>query len=173
MPRHAEWFQRVPAIVAVLEELPADSLDRRMIQELFAVSARRALQLMGRFGAKPMGGALIVGRQALLEALRAVQQDPAWCFEQRRRGNLERRLLELNQLRRAQQVQLRLPQPGAATTWHELEPWAEFGPQCLSVRYETALQLLERLYLIAKAAVDDLEGFERRATAINREAAGQ
>ena len=74
MARPVDLFQRLPKIIALLEQ-PDQSqlLNRQAIQDLFGIERRNAQYLLGRFGATRLGNALVIDRTHLAAALLALQ----------------------------------------------------------------------------------------------------
>ena len=66
MPMKKMWLLRLPEIRTELEALPAPVIDRAMIEQIFGVRRRRALQLMQYFGGWQSGQACLVDRLDLL-----------------------------------------------------------------------------------------------------------
>ena len=90
MPASPLWIHRLPGCLPALASLPQDFIDRRTLEEILGVGKWTAWRIMRHCGAEEgPGGALVCRRDALVERLRAVQQDGRLAPEIARRQRLE------------------------------------------------------------------------------------
>ena len=164
MPRLSEWFHRVNEIQSQVETMSGGHLlDRHDIEALFLVGPRRAIQLLHGFEGQRVGGALVLSREALLAHLRSLLEDPEYLQAWRRRQRVESKLEEARIQNRARQVIL-APRPARLDL---LPEGVSLEPGCLKVEFQEGIELLERLYELARSLASNFEEFEKQV-AINR-----
>jgi hypothetical protein len=73
MPAKAEWLLRLPEIRAALERFDAPVVDRSVIEELFGLKRRRAIELLLQLGGYQAGRTFLVDRARLLDRLAAFE----------------------------------------------------------------------------------------------------
>jgi hypothetical protein len=134
-------------------------LDRAAIESLFQVSRRHASRILQRMGAHHIGGAMVISAEDLLLRIEQLQQDKNVQFEQRRRERLEQQLLNARREIRSRRIAIH-PLQGL-TTIHALPHEIRFEPGELHVRFNTPVELLQRLMVLAEAIADNWEAFER------------
>ena len=78
----------LPRIIEELRRLPVPVLDRAVIEKLFGLKRRQAIQLLHRFGGYQAGRIFLVDRQELVEQLEAIRDGETFSYEQRRRRRL-------------------------------------------------------------------------------------
>ena len=78
MPQLPLWYWRLPEIVRHLKTpgMPP-ILDRPAVEELFRVSRRQAIRLLGAAKGYQVGKTFIVDRQALIEYLESIEKSGA------------------------------------------------------------------------------------------------
>src|SRR3954464_8831364 len=99
MPARALWLLQIPDILAMLETLELPVVDRSVIERLFGLRRRRAIELLHRFGGYQAGRTFLVDRRLLIEHLRRLADGEEF---QRETGRKERLDHTLDQLRRQQ-----------------------------------------------------------------------
>ena len=87
MPPQPLWLLHLPRIIGELCRLPVPVLDRAVIEKLFGLKRRQAIQLP-RFGGYQAGRTFLVDRQELLDQLEAIRDGETFRYEQRRRRRL-------------------------------------------------------------------------------------
>ena len=110
MPAKAAWLLHIPEIVAMLETFDVPVVDRSVIEHLFGLRRRRAIELLHRFDGYQAGRTFLVNRQVLIDHLRRLATGEEFQRETRRQERLE---LVIDQLRR-HQAAARVKIPGAA-----------------------------------------------------------
>ena len=55
MPAKAQWLLQIPEIVSLLETFEVPVVDRAIIERLFGLRRRRAIELLHRFGGYQAG----------------------------------------------------------------------------------------------------------------------
>ena len=156
MPPTASWIVRLPEAIEQLEVMERRTVTRSDLQELFGVSKRTAVNLMHRFGAAPLGNALVLDRELLVKQLRRLQRGQAFDYETRRQAHV------LETLRRARIHRVRIPVSpetyGVQMTG--LPAGVVVGPGRIEVTFETAREGVQRLFELAQALTNDFDTFE-------------
>ncbi|MBM3725407.1 MAG: hypothetical protein FJW40_08290 [Acidobacteria bacterium] len=153
MSAKAQWLLQLPEILRQLEALPSPVLDRAAIERLFGVGRRRAIQLMGLFGGYQIGRTFVLERSKVLAALRSRVEDQEFRQERRRKARVAEALDELYRVQAAKAVVLPV-QPGL-----KVGPGVVLEPGRLEIRFDTAEELLARLFELAQAVSRDFERF--------------
>ena len=83
-----QWLLRVPEIRQEVALLDVPVLDRTMVEGLFHVGWRRAIDLMHTFGSYQTGQALLIDRSTLLRQLEALEAGAEFALEQGRKQRL-------------------------------------------------------------------------------------
>jgi len=92
-----KWLLNIPEIRRQLSELAVPVVDRDMVERLFDLRRRRAIELMHCFGGFQSGRTFLVDRLQLLSELGRMEQGDEFANEARRRARLG---TGLNTLRR-------------------------------------------------------------------------
>ena len=158
MARPVDWFQRLPKIIALLDQPGQPQLlHRQAIQDLFGVERRNAQYLLGRFGATRLGNALVIPPALLAAALRALQNQDD--FERQvHRHNQVRAVLAKRRLT-LQLSRITLPDP-ISETLNTLPSSIRLGPGHLSIEFSGAVDLLTQLLELSRAIGEDFGHFE-------------
>ena len=88
MPAKALWLLHVPEIIAMLETFDVPVVDRAIIERLFGLRRRRAIELLHRFGGYQAGRTFLIDRRLLIEHLRRLADGEELQRESRRRERL-------------------------------------------------------------------------------------
>ena len=99
MAAKAAWLLHIPEIVSQLETFSVPVVDRAIIEHLFGLRRRQAIELLHRFGGYQAGRTFLVNRRLLIEQLRRLADREE--FQQENRGK-ERLDHVVGQLRRDQ-----------------------------------------------------------------------
>lgn len=156
MPAKPRWFTRIPEIVERLNGLTCPVVDRETVEDLFGLGRRQAIHLLSRFGGFQLGRTYAVDRAYLVQQLQDLRRDPDWWRETARRRRFARTLSELRSASRAAQVTL--PAEPLAPRGFPPGVYVEAGE--LRVRFESAVELLGKLYAVAQVAAEDLDAFQ-------------
>ena len=158
MARSVDWFQRLPQILALLEEPGHPQLlNRQGIQDLFGVERRNAQYLLTRFGASRFGNALCIERAQLANALRELATQDGCVRQIQRHQNVRTVLAD----RRAGLKLARITQPPpSSNSPGQLPSTIQFEPGRLAIEFSGAVDLLSQLFELSRAIGDDFERFE-------------
>lgn len=158
MPDQPSWLQRVPDILNKLSASDAPTVfDRAAVEVLFGLRRRQAIRLLSQCGGYQAGRTFLVPREALLEYLNTRIDSERVSFAVRRKTRI---LDDLNKSRRLSSGQViigtRHPERGAF-----LPHGVHLRPGLLEVRFDSPVQLLEKLFALAQAVSNDFDQFER------------
>jgi hypothetical protein len=159
MPPKPQWLLRIPEILEELSSLDLPVVDRALIERIFGLKRRRAVEVLHSFGGYQAGRTFLVERRELLRRLKSIQGSPEFAFEQRRRERLTEVLEKMRKYRAAARVRIPAPPEAwrqAPTRWPE---GVRLEGGRLTVEFATAEELLGRLFGIAQAAANDFERF--------------
>jgi hypothetical protein len=170
MPAIPAWHSRIPAIRATLGRLEEPLLDRAAIETLFGLGRRQAIRLLTALGGHQAGKTFLVTRDALLERLDALAAQRPIASEIARRTRVRDALLALEDEVRSSAPSIRrekaLATPVAAPPPASRDKWPEGvsldRPGELLIRFETAEELLGRIFALTEDAAADFEGFLKK-----------
>ncbi len=157
MPRQSDWLLRLPPIQAELLQLSVPVVDRSVIESVFQVGRRRAIQLMHRFGGYQSGRTFLLDRASLLRSLAALESGEAFATELHRKEKLSAELDRIREFTRASRVSVPAAPGVYDTRLASLPSGVLFEPGRLTVEFGSPEELLERLFALSQALVNDLE----------------
>jgi hypothetical protein len=151
MPRKSEWYQHLPAALAMIRTFPAPVVDRAGLETLLQVSRRAAIRLMHRFGGYQAGRTFLIAREDLARQLEAIRDGDNYQWESRRRERLDRALQKRIVIQVTSEVKNR--------TLLNLPSGVELERRKLEIRFESTEELLRRLFEFSQAISSDYESF--------------
>jgi hypothetical protein len=160
MPAKPEWLLRLPEIRAELELIEVPIVDRSMIERIFGLKRRRAIELMHKFGGYQTGRAFLLDRVRLLEELRSLESGDDFAGEKRRRARLRDMVESSREHLIAARVRIPVRAAAGRPGLDRLAPGVLLLPGILSIEFERPVELLEKLYGLAQAITHDFERFE-------------
>ena len=160
MPRKSDWLLRLPAIQHELQQLSVPVVDRSIFESVFQVGRRRAIQLMHRFGGYQSGRTFLLDRTALLRSLRSLESGDEFSLELRRKERLSAHFDQIRKFAAASRVSVPAAPGVYDTRLSSLPQGVRLEPGRLTVDYGSLEQLLERLFALSQALVNDLERFQ-------------
>jgi len=160
MPAKPRWLLRVPEIIEALSALPTPWVDRAVVERLFDLRRRRAIQLLHAFEGFQVGRTFLADREAVLAWLRAVESGADYHWEEKRRQRLGEKLAVVRRHVRAARVSIT---PQAAPGWPS---GVHLDAGRMVIDYDGVQDLLAKLYGLARAAAEDFEQFQN---AVRRE----
>ena len=126
MPAKALWLLQIPEIVALLETFDVPVVDRSIIERLFGLRRRRAIELLHRFGGYQAGRTFLIDRRLLIEHLRRLADGEEFQRESRRKERLDHTVDQLRRHQTAARVKISV-QPDVFSR-KLAEPVARGGP---------------------------------------------
>ena len=163
MPAKAAWLLKVPEIVAMLESFDVPVVDRAIIERLFGLRRRRAIELLHRLGGYQTGKTFLVDRHVLIENLRRVAAGEEFDRESRRKERLDGAIDQLRRYQAAARVSIPVPADVFSRKLKDLSPGVALVPGQLHIAFSGAEDLLTKLFEFAQAVSNDYDRF-RAAT---------
>ncbi len=117
MPAKPAWLLMVPEIVMLLESFDAPVVDRAIVEHLFGLRRRRAIELLHRFGGYQAGRTFLVDRRLLIDSLRRLAEGDEFERESRRKQRLEAGIDQLRRHQAAARVRIPVQRTYSAASW--------------------------------------------------------
>jgi hypothetical protein len=159
MPAPSQWLLHIPEIIGELEVLDAPVIDRSLIEKLFGLRRRQAIDLCHRFGGFQAGRTFLVDRLHLIAELKQIHQNPGFEVEIRRRERLSVMVSEARRLRAGAEVRLPVTSGALDRRIRDLPEGIRLEAGYLTVSFDRPEELLAKLFELAKAAHNDFEAF--------------
>ncbi len=161
MPAQPAWIPRIEAVCRDLEQLPRPWLERADIEVMLGVRRRRAQQLLEACATGQVGSSSVTTPVALAEYLRRIASGTDAEHERNRRERVGRVLNDLRTKWTSQpRVVVEAPVRVASQKLRDLPEGVELAPGCITVRFASPGEALERLLALAMAIGNDLEEFQ-------------
>jgi hypothetical protein len=161
MPRKPAWYGKLDHIVAELTALPGASVDRSTLQFLLGIGARRAQQIMADCATERVGTSSLADRDLLCQYLRRLASGDAGFHEQQRRRRVAAVLDRMQQAWIARpKVLVEAPLTIVNQRFEDLPEGVALEPGCITVRFRSPQEALERLLALAMAIGSDMQRFE-------------
>ena len=161
MPDQPTWIPKIPAIVEILEKPGAPPfLDRTAVETLFGLRRRQAIALLHRLQAQRVGTGLVVERAILLRFLQNPLSRAAYQDEQHRSTRLAAGLGQARLDLERRRISIPTPYDPDGIDFAGLPPGIHLQRQQLIVAFDTPTELLEKLFALGKALMNDYESFE-------------
>jgi len=160
MPARAVWLLQIPVIVSQLDTFDVPVVDRAIVERLFGLRRRRAIELMHRFGGYQAGRTFLIDRRLLIEQLRRLAEGEEFQSESRRKERLQDAVDEFR--RNITAARVRIPVPAAAPVWSaiDLVVGVALEPGHLHISFHGTEDLLSKLYRLSQAAANDFIRFQ-------------
>ena len=134
-------------------------VDRACFERVFGVRRRRAIQLLHQFGGYQSGRTFFIERVKLLRSLRRMARgDYEW--ELARRTKLVAEIERTKKLLPGRQVQIVVPAEVAEQKIADLPAGVHLQPGELRIEFNGAEELLQRLFELSQAILNDYQRFE-------------
>jgi hypothetical protein len=171
MPAKAAWLLKIPEIVAMLEAFDVPVVDRAIIERLFGLRRRQAIELLHRFGGFESGRTFLVDRHVLIENLRRLAAGEEFDRESRRKERLDGAIDRLRRYQTAARVSIPVPPDVFNRKLKDLSAGLALEPGHLHVTFSGAEDLLAKLFELAQAASNDYDRFCAAAEPVDRRTA--
>jgi hypothetical protein len=166
MPAKALWLLHVPEIIAMLETFDVPVVDRAIIERLFGLRRRRAIELLHRFGGYKAGRTFLVDRHLLIEHLRRLADGEEFQQERQRKERLGHTVDQLRRHQTAARVKISVQPDVFSRKLAELSAGVALGPGHLHIEFSGTEDLLSKLYELSQAASNDFDRFRAAAEPI-------
>jgi hypothetical protein len=163
MPAKPPWLLRVPVIIAMLETFDVPVVDRSVIEHLFGLRRRRAIELLHCFGGFQAGRTFLVDRLVLIDQLQRLAEGEEFQMEERRKERLNDTIDQLRRHQAAARVKIPVPPNGFSLKLAELSAGVSLEPGHLHIEFSGTEDLLTKLYGLSQAASHDFDRFRAAA----------
>jgi hypothetical protein len=163
MPAKAPWMLLIPEIIAMLEVFDVPVIDRAVIERLFGLRRRRAIELLHRFGGYQAGQTFLVDRNRLIQQLRMIAEGEEFERESRRRERLDQNLDCLRRSRSGVKVKIPIEPEMLGRNVDGLSAGIGLSPGHLQIEFDSVEELLSKLYELSQAAATDFDRFRAAA----------
>ena len=163
MPAKALWLLHIPEIIAMLETFDVPVVDRAIIERLFGLRRRRAIELLHRFGGFQTGRTFLLERRLLIEHLRRLADGEEFQRESRRKERLDHTVDQLRRQQTAARVKISVQPDVFSRKLANLSPGVALEAGHLHIMFCGTEDLLTKLFELSQAASNDFDRF--RATA--------
>jgi hypothetical protein len=171
MPAKALWLLHIPEIIAMLEMFDVPVVDRAIIERLFGLRRRRAIELLHRFGGYKAGRTFLVDRHLLIEHLRRLADGEEFQQERQRKERLGHTVDQLRRHQTAARVKISVQPDVFSRKLAELSAGVALGPGHLHIEFSGTEDLLSKLYELSQAASNDFDRFRAAAEPIESRSA--
>jgi len=160
MPAKALWLLQIPEIVSQLETFDVPVVDRSIIEHLFGLRRRRAIELLHRFGGYQAGRTFLIDRRLLIGHLRRLAEGEEFQAESRRKERLGDAVGQLRRYRIASRVKIPVQADMLGQGVTGLSDGVVLEPGHLHISFRgTEEDLLSKLYALSQAAAKDFDRF--------------
>ena len=172
VPAKPLWLERLPQVIARLEERSEAWVDRATVESLLGVGRRRAQQLLARLPCRRVGTSVVAARDETIAYLRLIAAGEGTHYEQRRQQKLWE---HLESVRRewTQQAPVLVEVSRQQVRGIEVHDFAalpegvELAPGTITVRFDSPEEALRKLMALAMAIGQNRTAFESRVS-LNR-----
>jgi hypothetical protein len=157
------WWQHIEEIRSMLAEVQLPVIDRSVVERLFGLRRRQAIELMHRFGGYQAGRTFLIGREQLVEQLDRILAGDECRREAARRERVSAEIERVQRTRRSEAVRIPVTPDVFDTRMRALAPDVQLRPGKLEIEFAGAEDLLRKLFGLAQAVANDYGNFERAA----------
>ena len=168
MPAKPVWLLKIPEIIRMLEAFDVPVVDRAIIERLFGLRRRQAIELLHRFGGFESGRTFLVDRHVLIENLRRLAAGEEFDRESRRKERLDGAIDRLRRYQTAARVSIPVPPDVFNRKLKDLSAGVALEPGHLHVAFSGAEELLSKLYELAQVASNDFDRFRAAAESVEQ-----
>ena len=149
LPDNPSYIHKVAGILAEARApKPIPFFRRRDIEALFGLKKRQAVNLMHRIGAVRVSRELAVEQPDLVQWLEELLSDPSAVAEWQRHEKVIKRIVDMKAETAARAIKIVLPEGAPA---NDIPAGVSLQPGLLTVAFSSQQELLERLFLLARA----------------------
>jgi hypothetical protein len=159
MPAKALWLLHIPEIVAQLEVFDVPMVDRAIIEQVFGLRRRRAIELLHRFGGYQAGRTFLIDRRLLIGHLQSLIEGDDFQRESRRKERLGGVIERLRESQTAARVKIPAPRDVRSRMVAGLSAGIALEPGHLHIEFSGTEELLTKLYELSQAASNDFGRF--------------
>lgn len=152
----------------MLAEVALPVIDRAVIQSVFGLGRRQAIELMHQFDAYQAGRTLLIERTRLISELDKIVANGEYRQEEARREKLTAALAKFQRTRRDQEVRIGVAAEVFDTRMSILPSAVHLAPGKLEVEFSGCEDLLSKLFTLAQAAINDFDSFRDLSDGVER-----
>jgi hypothetical protein len=171
MPAKPLWLLRIPEIVGQLETFNVPVVDRAIIEHLFGLRRRQAIELLHRFDGYQAGRTFLIDRLQLMERLRSLEEGEEFQRESMRKERLGHAIDELCRDRTAARVKIPVRPEVFSRRLAGLPPEVALEAGHLHIAFSGTEDLLRKLFELSQAARNDFDRFRAAAEPAERRSA--
>jgi len=161
MPAQPSWIQRLPDIRAAVEQPHAPPWwDRSAVEILFGLRRRQAIALLHQLGAQRIGTGLAVERAALLRFLENPRRRTASRDEQARSTHVATALGQARGDLAGRRISIPTSFDPERIDFAGLPAGIQLEGRQLTISFASPTELLEKLWALSQALLNDYETFE-------------
>jgi hypothetical protein len=168
MPSKAAWLLQIPEILTLLESFEVPVVDRAVMERLFGLRRRRAIELLHSFGGYQAGRTFLIDRRLLIEHLRRLVEGEEFQAESRRKEHLGDAVDELRRHLTAARVKIPVQTDVLGRRGTGLPDGVVLEPGHLHIAFRGAENLLSKLYELSQAAAKDFDRFRAAAEPVEQ-----
>ena len=168
MPANPLWLLQIPEIVSLLETFDVPVVDRAIVERLFGLRRRQAIELLHRFGGYQAGRTFLVDRCLLIEHLRRVADGEGFQKESQRKERLAHTVDQLRRHQTAVCVKVAVPPDILSRKLTDLSPGVALEAGHLHIAFSGTEDLLGKLFELSQAASNDFDRFRAAAEPVVR-----
>jgi len=171
MPAKALWLLHIPENVSQLETFDVPVLDRAVIERLFGLRRRQAIELLHRFGGYQAGRTFLVDRHRLIDRLRRLADGEEFQRESRRQERLDEAVDRLRRYQTAAHVKIPVAPDVFSRKLADLPLGVALEAGHLHIAFSGTEDLLRKLFELSQAASNDFDRFRAAAEPAERRSA--
>jgi hypothetical protein len=159
MPAKAQWLLQIPEILSLLEAFEVPVVDRAIIERLFGLRRRRAIELLHRFGGYQAGRTFLIDRRLLIDHLQRLADGEEFQRESRRKERLDHTVDQLRREQTAARVKISVQPDVFSRKLADLLPGVALEAGHLHIAFSGTEDLLSKLFALSQAASNDFDRF--------------
>ena len=171
MPTKPLWLLHILEIASQLETFDVPVVDRSIIERVFGLRRRQAIELLHRFGGYQAGRTFLVDRRLLIEHLRRLAEGEEFQRESRRQQRLDKTIDQLRRQQTAARVRIPVQPDVFSRKLPSLSPGVALEAGHLHIAFSGTEDLLSKLYELSQAASNDFDRFRAAAEPIESRSA--
>jgi len=171
MPAKPLWLLHLPEIVEQLEVFDVPVIDRAIVERVFGLRRRRAIEFLHRFGGYQAGRTFLIDRRLLIGHLRSLTEGEEFQRETRRKERLVGMMDQLHQSQMGARVKIPASREVQSRIMSGLPPGIALNPGHLHIEFRGTEDLLTKLYELSQAASNDFDRFRAAAEPAERRSA--
>lgn len=162
MPAKPAWLLHLSEIVEQLEVFDVPVVDRAIVERVFGLHRRRAIELLHRFGGYQAGRTFLIDRRLLIGHLRGLIEGEEFQREKCRKERLVGTIDQLQRYHAASRV--KIPRPlDDDRMMASLSSGIVLEHGHLHIEFAGTEELLAKLYELSQAASNDFDRFREAA----------